>query len=54
MRPLTTPEHHQLKVARDTLKMNPAMVAVMGGPGVSEALDIIERLTGKRPPDPRT
>lgn len=48
-RKLTVPERHQLRVARDTLKMSPAMAAVMGGPTRAEACEIIERLTGKRP-----
>ena len=51
-RSLSVPERHQLRVARDTLKMNPAMSGVMGGPSRAEAIDIIERLTGKRPVDP--
>jgi len=45
-RELTVPEQHQLKIARDTLKMPDAMVAVMGGPSKAEAAEIIERLTG--------
>jgi hypothetical protein len=47
-RTLSVPEQHQLKIARDTLKMNDAMVRVMGGPSKTEARAIIARLTGKR------
>lgn len=47
-RELTIPEKHQLKIARNTLRMNPAMVAVMGGPNVAEAKAIILKLTGRR------
>jgi hypothetical protein len=49
MRELTVPEKHQLKVARDTLKMPATMLGVMGGPSKEEARAIIERLTGKKP-----
>jgi hypothetical protein len=38
-------EKHQLKIARDTLKMHPAGAAVMGGPSHAEARAIIARLT---------
>jgi len=47
-RSLSVPETHQLKIARDTLKMHPAAVIVMGGPSHAEARAIIARLTGKR------
>jgi hypothetical protein len=47
-RSLSVPETHQLKIARDTLKMHPAAVGVMGGPSHAEARAIIARLTGKR------
>jgi hypothetical protein len=46
---LTVPEKHQLKIARDTLKMPDAIAAVMGGPTKEEAREIIRRLTGKEP-----
>jgi hypothetical protein len=46
---LTVPEKHQLKVARQTLRMNDSFARIMGGPSKDEARDIIERLTGKRP-----
>ena len=44
---LSIPEKHQLKIAYDTLKMNPAMARVMGGPSREEAIAIIKKLTGK-------
>lgn len=43
-RELTVPEKHQLRIARDTLKMPPQLAAVMGGPSISEAKEIIRRL----------
>lgn len=46
-RKLTIPERHQLKVARDTLKMNDAFARIMGGPSKQEAREIIRRLTGE-------
>lgn len=53
-RTLTTPERHQLKVARATLTMSDAGALIMGGPTKAEAREIIYRLTGKRPQeDPR-
>ncbi len=48
-RTLSVPERHQLKVARDTLKMSDAMARVMGGPTKTEARKIIRALTGKEP-----
>jgi hypothetical protein len=45
-RRLDTFERHQLKIARQTLRMNPAMVAVMGGPSIAEARVIVAKLTG--------
>jgi hypothetical protein len=38
---LTVPEQHELKIARDTLKMP---VGVMGGPDRNTALGIVARL----------
>ena len=32
-----TPDWHKLKIAKDTMKMNPVMAAVAGGPSVDEA-----------------
>jgi hypothetical protein len=46
---LGVPERHQLRIARDVLKQNPAMAGVMGGPNPREAFDIVTRLTGKQP-----
>jgi hypothetical protein len=47
MRKLTVPEKHQLKIARQTLKMNDVMARVMGGMTKDEAREVIKRLTGK-------
>jgi len=47
-RQLSVPDRHQLKIARDTLKMNDVFVAVMGGPTKEEAREIILRLTGRK------
>jgi len=44
---MTTPQKHQLKVARDTLKMSNVGAFIMGGPSKVEARAIILRLTGK-------
>jgi hypothetical protein len=51
MRELSVPERHQLKVARDTLKLDDtvARFRMLGGPTKEEAREIIERLTGKKP-----
>lgn len=35
------PTSHQLKIARDTLKMHPAMLGVMGGPSKREAINFL-------------
>lgn len=48
---LTVPERHQLAIARKTLRMPDAAVAVMGGPSKAEARAIIEKLTGRKPKD---
>jgi hypothetical protein len=45
MKSLSVPDKHMLRIAKDTLKMNPAMVAVAGGPSIEEAKKIIARLT---------
>lgn len=50
-RELSVPEKHQLRIARDTLRMHDAAVGIMGGPNKEEARQIIFRLTGKRPTD---
>ena len=46
-RKLSVPEQHQLKIAYKTLKMNPAMIGVMGGMSREEAVEVIKKLTGK-------
>ena len=43
---LTIPEQHQLKIAKDTLKMPDAMVRVMGGMSKEEAREVIKKLEG--------
>ena len=45
---LSIPEQHQLRVARDTLKMNDVMARVMGGMTKEEAREVIQRLTGRK------
>ena len=47
MKNLDVPEQHQLKVARDTLKMSDMGARIMGGPTKEEAREIIKKLTGK-------
>ena len=47
-RQLSVPDRHQLKIARDTLKMSDAGALVMGGPTKEEAREIILRLTGRK------
>lgn len=49
MRKLTIPERHQLKIARDTMKMSDVGALIMGGPTKDEARGIIRRLTGRKP-----
>ena len=46
---LTVPERHQLRIARDTLRMSDVGALIMGGPTKDEAREIILRLTGKVP-----
>ncbi len=48
-RKLSVFERHELRIARDTLKMPEVMVGVMGGPTKEEARASILRLTGKLP-----
>lgn len=45
MRNLTVPERHQLRVARDTLRMSDIGALCMGGPTKAEAREIIRKLT---------
>jgi len=44
---LSVPEKHQLKIAKDTLKMSDAMARVMGGMTKEEAREVIKKLEGK-------
>ena len=48
-RALTTPEKHQLKIARKTLTYSDLGASVMGGPTKAEARKIIKRFTGREP-----
>ena len=41
-------DKHQLKIARDTLKMSDIGIQIMGGMTKQEAREIIFKLTGKR------
>jgi len=50
-RRLSVPEQHQLKIAKDTLRMPDAMARVMGGPTKEQAREIIKELTGKEAKD---
>lgn len=42
-RPLTIPEYHAVRIARDTLRMPDEMVGVMGGPSKDEARETLRR-----------
>lgn len=44
--PSNPADRHQLKVARDSMRMNCPMMRIMGGPNHYEAASIIHRLTG--------
>lgn len=48
-RELSVFDKHQLKIARDTLKMSDVGARIMGGMTKAEAADVIFRLTGKHP-----
>jgi hypothetical protein len=50
MKPLSTPERHQLAIARKTLTLSIAGAMILGGPTHAEARAIILRLTGTRAP----
>ncbi|KKK66518.1 hypothetical protein LCGC14_2963280, partial [marine sediment metagenome] len=52
-RELSVPEKHQLRIARDTMRMTPAMARVMGGPDIEESKKIIQELTGRPYREPR-
>ena len=41
---LSTADRHQLRIARQTLRMNDVGVKVMGGMSKEEALEVIRRL----------
>ena len=45
-RSLGVPERHQLKIARDTMKMHCTGALIMGGMNHREALAVIHKLTG--------
>lgn len=47
MKKLTIFKKHQLKVAKDTLKLSDAGVFILGGMTKKEAKEIIKKLTGK-------
>ena len=49
MRTLTVAERHRLRIARDTLRMAPAMRGVVGSPTLEQAVATIQRLTGALP-----
>lgn len=40
---MSVPDKHQLRIAIDSLKANPAMLGVMGGPSKEEALQILAK-----------
>ena len=42
--PMSEPEKHQYKIARDTLRMPQPMVGVMGGMTKAQARDVINNL----------
>ena len=50
-RELSVFDRHQLKIALDTLKMSDVGALIMGGPSKPQAVEIIERLTGRRVPE---
>ena len=47
---MTVPEKHSLKIARQTMRMHCAGARIMGGMDHRQAVEVIERLTGKRVP----
>ena len=47
MKQLSVFDKHQLKIARQTLKMTDAGALIMGGMTKQEAVKVIKRLTGK-------
>jgi len=51
VRELSVFDRHQLKIARDTLKLDDTVAAlhILGGPDKDEARAIIRRITGRAP-----
>lgn len=47
--PGDTFNRHELRVAKDTLKMHPGIAGVMGGPSPEQAFATVKRLTGSEP-----
>lgn len=45
---LTDFEKHQLRIARDTLRMNPVIVPVMGGMTIEEAEEIVRKYEDRK------
>ena len=45
---LSVPERHQLKIAKDTLKLSDIGALILGGPTKEESREIIKRLTKKQ------
>ncbi len=44
---MNVPDKHQLRIARDTLRMSDAGAHIMGGMTKDKAREVILRLTGK-------
>lgn len=45
-RNLSVPDKHALRIAKDSMNMNCAILGVMGGPNHREAVNVIHRLSG--------
>jgi hypothetical protein len=43
MKPLSVPEKHQLRIAKDTLRLSDAGARIMGGPTKEESREILKR-----------
>lgn len=50
---LSVPDQHRLRIARQTIRMDPRMIPVMGGMSLAEAHQAIYELTGKWAPGGR-
>jgi hypothetical protein len=50
---ISVSERHQLRIALATLKMSEVGAKIMGGMDHAEAREVILRLTGKEPKEPR-